>query len=66
MSVALIMQSIAMSIRSVLFFLLALLRPLDMIADLFQRLAYWLAVDGHMTTLGIQYREDTIEREKND
>lgn len=48
MSIALVFQAIAMALRSVLFFLLALLRPLDIIADYLQKVSLWLAVDNEM------------------
>lgn len=60
MSVAFIIQSMAMILRSVLFFLLALLRPLDMIADGLFRISYWLAVDNDVIEK-IQYKKERRE-----
>ena len=62
MSIALFFQSVAMAFRSVLFFFLALLRPFDMLADWFQQISFWLAVDNDVTSLNIMNRGDKNDR----
>jgi hypothetical protein len=62
MSIALLFQSIATAFRSVLFFFLALLRPFDMIADWFQKISFWLAVDNDVASLNIMNRGDKNDR----
>jgi hypothetical protein len=45
MSIALVIQALSMSVRSILFFFLGILHPLDVISDWLQQVSYWLAVD---------------------
>lgn len=48
MSIALVIHALSMSVRSILFFFLGILHPLDVIADWLQRVSYWLAIDNEM------------------
>lgn len=66
MSIALVFQAIAMTLRSVLFFLLALLQPLDVIADWLQRVSLWLAIDNEMVLFGGPNYRRKREEESND
>ena len=62
MSIALLFQSFAMILRSVLFFFLALLRPFDMIADWFQKISFWLVVDDDLASFNMMNRGDKNDR----
>lgn len=63
MSIALVLQALAMSVRSVLFLLLGILQPLDMLADALQRVSLWLAIDNEMLLFASpKYKERNNDR----
>lgn len=45
MSISALFQALSLLVRTVLFFFLAILKPLDYMSSWLQRIAVWLAVD---------------------
>jgi len=65
MSISALFQSLSFIVRVVLFFLLALLKPLDYLSIGFQKIAIWFAIDDDIAAMLEKHRlskEDIDER----
>lgn len=66
MAVALFFQALAYLIRCIMFIILGFIRPIDYLADAFQKIAMWLTVDNQTIQNSFQardYYDDKSDRE---
>jgi hypothetical protein len=61
MAVGMFLQSIASVLRAVFFFCIAIVKPLDLLADLLQRFALWLSIDKDMMQMMLKHKDGKNE-----
>ena len=61
MAVGMVFQAIAFLLRGIFFLCVAIVRPFDLLADLLQRFAFWLAVDKDVLAMVLKHKVNKDE-----